>query len=86
MARHYFDGKTVTCADDLNAIKAEQTPGDTVDMTIDRNGKEIKKVTSTDGGNVEDPDNKGDNPGGGNTPSGGDTPSGGNPGGGGDGE
>ena len=48
----------------------------------DRNGKEIKKVTSTDGGNVEDPDNKGDNPGGGNTPSGGDTPSGGNPGGG----
>ena len=39
-----------------------------------------------DGGNVEDPDNKGDNPGGGNTPSGGDTPSGGNPGGGGDGE
>ena len=52
----------------------------------DRNGKEIKKVTSTDGGNVEDPDNKGDNPGGGNTPSGGDTPSGGNPGGGGDGE
>lgn len=24
----------------------------------DRNGKEIKKVTSTDGGNVEDPDNK----------------------------
>ena len=52
----------------------------------DRDGKEIKKVTSTDGGNVEDPDNKGDNPGGGNTPSGGDTPSGGNPGGGGDGE
>ena len=48
----------------------------------DRTGKEIKKVTSTDGGNVEDPDNKGDNPGGGNTPSGGDTPSGGNPGGG----
>ena len=36
-----FDGKTVTCADDLNAIKAEQTPGDTVDMTIDRNGKEM---------------------------------------------
>ena len=36
-----FDGKTVTCADDLNAIKAEQTPGDTVEMTIDRNGKEM---------------------------------------------
>ena len=40
----------------------------------DRNGKEIKKVTSTDGGNVEDPDNKGDNPGGGNTPSGASSP------------
>ena len=36
-----FDGETVTCADDLNAIKAEQTPGDTVEMTIDRNGKEM---------------------------------------------
>ena len=48
-----------------------------VNAKYDENGKEIKKVTSTDGGNVEDPDNKGDNPGGGNTPSGGDTPSGG---------
>ena len=36
-----FDGKTVTCADDLNAIKAEQTPGDTVAMKIDRNGREM---------------------------------------------
>lgn len=36
-----FDGETVTCADDLNAIKAKQTPGDTVEMTIDRNGKEM---------------------------------------------
>ena len=36
-----FDGETVTCADDLNAIKAEQTPGDTVEMKIDRNGKEM---------------------------------------------
>ena len=36
-----FDGKTVTCADDLNAIKAEQTPGETVTMKIDRNGREM---------------------------------------------
>lgn len=36
-----FGGKDVTCADDLNAIKAEQTPGDTVEMKIDRNGKEM---------------------------------------------
>ena len=36
-----FDGKTVTCADDLNAIKAKQTPGDTVEMKIDRNGREM---------------------------------------------
>ena len=36
-----FDGETVTCADDLNAIKAKQTPGDTVEMKIDRNGKEM---------------------------------------------
>lgn len=36
-----FDGKTVTNADDLNAIKAEQTPGDTVPVTIDRNGREV---------------------------------------------
>ena len=36
-----FDGKTVTCADDLNAIKAEQTPGETVAMKIDRNGREM---------------------------------------------
>ena len=40
----------------------------------DRSGKIVKKVTSSDSGNVEDGDN---NPGGGNTPSGGDTPSGG---------
>ena len=47
----------------------------------DRSGKIVKKVTSSDSGNVEDGDN---NPGGGNTPSGGDTPSGGyTPGGGG---
>ena len=46
----------------------------------DRNGKIVKKVTSSDNGDVEDGDN---NPGGGNTPSGGgSTPSGGNPSGG----
>ena len=36
-----FAGETVTCADDLNAIKAKQTSGDTVPVKIDRNGKEI---------------------------------------------
>ena len=34
-------GDKVTCADDLNAIKAEQTPGDTVQVTVDRNGKAV---------------------------------------------
>ena len=36
-----FAGETVTCADDLNAIKAKQTSGDTVQVVIDRNGKEM---------------------------------------------
>lgn len=36
-----FAGKEVTDADSLNAIKAEQTPGDTVPMKVDRNGKEV---------------------------------------------
>lgn len=36
-----FAGKEVTDADTLNAIKAEQTPGDTVTMKVDRNGKEV---------------------------------------------
>ena len=36
-----FAGETVTCADDLNAIKAKQTSGDTVPVKIDRNGKEL---------------------------------------------
>ena len=36
-----FDGETVTCADDLNAIKSKQTPGDVVPMTIDRNGRQM---------------------------------------------
>ena len=36
-----FAGEPVTCADDLNALKAEQTPGDTVEVKIDRNSKEM---------------------------------------------
>ncbi len=36
-----FDGEAVTNADDLNAIKAQQTPGDTVPVTVDRNGKTL---------------------------------------------
>ena len=36
-----FAGEAVTCADDLNAIKAKQTSGDTVSVKVDRNGKEI---------------------------------------------
>ncbi len=36
-----FAGKPVTCADDLNAIKAEQTPGDIVTVKVDRNSREV---------------------------------------------
>ena len=36
-----FAGETVTSADDLNAINAKQTSGDTVSVKIDRNGKEM---------------------------------------------
>ena len=36
-----FAGETVTSADDLNAIKAKQTSGNTVSVKIDRNGKEM---------------------------------------------
>ena len=36
-----FAGETVTSADNLNAIKAKQTSGDTVSVKIDRNGKEM---------------------------------------------
>ena len=46
----------------------------------DRNGEIVKRVTSSDDGDIEDPENEGgdDNtPGGGQTPSGGGTPSGG---------
>ena len=37
-----FAGQRVTCADDLNAIKAQQTPGDMVSMKVDRNGREVE--------------------------------------------
>ena len=36
-----FAGEKVTTADDLNAIKAKQTSGDTVQVKIDRNGREL---------------------------------------------
>ena len=36
-----FAGETVTCADDLNAIKSKQTSGDVVPVTIDRNGRQM---------------------------------------------
>ena len=36
-----FAGETVKSADDLNAIKAKQTPGDTVSVVVDRNGREV---------------------------------------------
>ena len=36
-----FAGESVENADDLNAIKAKQEPGDTVSVKIDRNGKEM---------------------------------------------
>ncbi len=40
----------------------------------DRNGEIVKRVTSTDDGDVEDPDNEGNDPNGdGDTPSGGNT-------------
>ena len=36
-----FAGEKVTTADDLNAIKSKQTPGDTVKVKVDRNGREL---------------------------------------------
>jgi len=36
-----FAGEKVTCADDLNAIKAKQNSGDVVEVKIDRNGREV---------------------------------------------
>ena len=37
-----FAGETVTCADDLNAIKAKQTPGDIVKVKVDRNSRTVE--------------------------------------------
>ena len=37
-----FAGETVTCADDLNAIKAKQTPGDIVTVKVDRNSRVVE--------------------------------------------
>lgn len=62
------------------AIKQELAAASVSITCYDRNGKIVKQVTSTDNGNVEDPDN---NPsGGGSTPSGGGSTSGGSQGGG----
>jgi len=36
-----FAGEPVTCADDLNALKAKQNSGDVVPVKIDRNGKTL---------------------------------------------
>ena len=36
-----FAGEPVTCADDLNALKAKQDSGDVVPVKIDRNGKTL---------------------------------------------
>ena len=37
-----FAGEPVTCADDLNAIKAKQTPGDIVTVKVDRNSRTVE--------------------------------------------
>ena len=37
-----FAGETITDADSLNAVKAQQTPGDTVSIKVDRNGKTVE--------------------------------------------
>ena len=37
-----FAGEPVTCADDLNAIKAKQTPGDIVTVKVDRNSRTLE--------------------------------------------
>ncbi|MBQ2991362.1 MAG: trypsin-like peptidase domain-containing protein [Clostridia bacterium] len=36
-----FDNEPVTCADDLNALKAKHQSGDVVPVTIDRNGRAL---------------------------------------------
>ncbi len=37
-----FAGESVTCADDLNAIKAKQNPGDIVKVKVDRNSRTVE--------------------------------------------
>ncbi len=37
-----FAGEPVTCADDLNAIKAKQNPGDIVKVKVDRNSRTVE--------------------------------------------
>ena len=37
-----FAGEPVTCADDLNAIKSRQTPGDIVKVKVDRNSRTVE--------------------------------------------
>ena len=37
-----FAGEPVTCADDLNAIKAKQAPGDIVTVKVDRNSRTVE--------------------------------------------
>ena len=37
-----FAGETVKTADDLNAVKAKQTPGDIVKVVVDRNGHTVE--------------------------------------------
>ncbi len=37
-----FAGETITDADSLNAVKAQQTSGDTVSIKVDRNGKTVE--------------------------------------------
>ena len=37
-----FAGETITDADSLNTVKAQQTSGDTVSIKVDRNGKTVE--------------------------------------------
>ena len=37
-----FAGETITDADSLNAVKAQQTSGDTVSIKVDRNGRSLE--------------------------------------------
>ena len=37
-----FAGQDVTSKDEIDAIKGQQTPGDEVEMVVNRNGREVK--------------------------------------------